>query len=66
MLLFTSIVIYAISLHLVHALPFMKRIVVDPPITSPNVDTIWSPGNSELVTWYDDFSLCQSLYILPT
>jgi len=51
MFLFTSVVLYAISLQLVHALPFVKRIVIDPLITSPNADTVWTPGNSEVVTW---------------
>jgi len=54
MFLFTSIVLYAIVLQLVHALPFEKRIVIAPHITSPKADTVWTPGNEELVTWYDD------------
>jgi hypothetical protein len=64
MFLFTSVVLYAISLQLVQALPFVKRIVIDPLITSPNADTVWTPGNSELVTWYDDLSLCWIVYWL--
>jgi len=51
MFLFTSIVLYATALQLVLALPVVKRIVIDPPITSPNANTVWTPGNSELVTW---------------
>ncbi|KAF8488662.1 hypothetical protein F5888DRAFT_1809525 [Russula emetica] len=50
---FTIIVLYAIALQLVHALPVMnmKRIVIDPPITSPTADTVWTPGSIQLVTW---------------
>ncbi|KAH9955135.1 hypothetical protein BC827DRAFT_1238381 [Russula dissimulans] len=53
MFLFTSIqvVLYAIIIQLVHALPFEKRLVIDPSITSPSADTVWTPGNEELVTW---------------
>ena len=65
MFLFTSIVLYAIALQLVHALPLVKRIVVDPPITSPSANTVWTPGNSELVTWYDDLRCCQNVSNLP-
>ncbi|KAI9443495.1 hypothetical protein H4582DRAFT_1925177 [Lactarius indigo] len=36
---------------LVKALPLTKRIVVSPFITSPAEDTLWTPGNDELVTW---------------
>ena len=64
MFLFTSVVLYAVSLQLVHALPFVKRIVIDPLITSPNADTVWTPGSSELVTWYDNISPCLSVYSL--
>ncbi|KAF8469398.1 hypothetical protein DFH94DRAFT_602351, partial [Russula ochroleuca] len=35
----------------------VKRIVIDPPITNPSADTVWTPGNSELVTWYDDLHI---------
>lgn len=66
MFLFTSIVLYATALQLVLALPVVKRIVIDPPITSPNANTVWTPGNSELVTWYDDIRRCQSMSNLLT
>jgi hypothetical protein len=59
---FTAIVLYAILLQLVHALPVMKRIVVIPLITSPTADTIWTPGSSQLVTWYDDLRSCQHVH----
>ena len=48
-----TVVLYAFALQLVHALPVMKRIVVDPLITSPQANTVWTPGSSQLVTWYD-------------
>jgi hypothetical protein len=51
MFLLTSVVLYAIVLRVVYALPLEKRIVVDPPITSPSPGTVWTPGNTELVTW---------------
>lgn len=53
MLPFMTVVLYAFALQLVHALPVMKRIVVDPLITSPQANTVWTPGSSQLVTWYD-------------
>lgn len=52
MFLLMSVVLYAIVLHVVHALPLEKRIVIDPQITSPNAGTVWTPGETELVTWY--------------
>ncbi|KAI9449834.1 hypothetical protein F5148DRAFT_624021 [Russula earlei] len=51
MFLFTNIVIYAILVQVVHALPLDERIVIAPHITSPNADTVWTPGSDELVTW---------------
>ena len=59
MFLFTTIVLYAIAFQLVHALPVVKRIVISPLITSPKADTVWTPGSSQLVTWYDDIRFCQ-------
>lgn len=56
---FTIIVLYAILLQLAHALPVMKRIVFNPLITSPTADTVWTPGSSQLVTWYDDLRSCR-------
>ncbi|EIM81626.1 uncharacterized protein STEHIDRAFT_22683, partial [Stereum hirsutum FP-91666 SS1] len=29
----------------------VKRIVVDPPITSPDASTVWTVGSSVTVTW---------------
>ena len=55
MFLLTSVVLYAIVLHVVHALPLEKRIVINPQITSPNAGTVWTPGKTELVTWYVGF-----------
>lgn len=55
MFLLTSVVLLSILLHVVHALPFEKRIVIDPTITSPSAGTVWTPGNTELVTWYVGF-----------
>jgi hypothetical protein len=66
MFLFTSIVLYAIALQFAYALPVMKRIVISPTITMPNADTVWTPGTPQLVTWYDDLRLCQSVHNLPT
>ncbi|KAI0289171.1 hypothetical protein BC826DRAFT_1032874, partial [Russula brevipes] len=40
---------------IVRALPLVQRIMIAPQITRPNADTIRTPGNNELVTWYDDF-----------
>ncbi len=51
MFLFTNIILYAIALQLVRALPVVNRIVISPPITSPEADTVWTPGSSQLVTW---------------
>ncbi|KAA1469741.1 hypothetical protein DENSPDRAFT_640884 [Dentipellis sp. KUC8613] len=34
-----------------HAAPFVKRIVVDPPITSPTASTVWTVGDKVNVTW---------------
>ena len=62
MFLFTTVVLYAIILQLVHALPVVKRIVISPPITSPNADTVWTPGKSQLVTWYGNLRFCQLVY----
>jgi len=66
MFLLTSFVLYAFALQLVHALPIVKRIVVSPQVTSPSAGTVWTPGNTEVVTWYVDFcdylpmcTLCQ-------
>ena len=59
---FTAIVFYAIALQIVHALPVMKRIVISPLITSPTADTVWIPGSSQLVTWYDDLRSCHRVH----
>jgi hypothetical protein len=59
---FTAILFYAIALQLVHALPVMKRDVIDPPITSPTAETVWIPGSIQLVTWYDDLRSCQRVH----
>lgn len=64
MFLFTTVVLYAIALQLVHALPVVKRIVISPPITSPNAGTVWTPGKSQLVTWYDDLHFHASVYTI--
>ena len=61
MFLLTSVVLYAIVLHVVHALPLEKRIVINPQITSPNAGTVWTPGKTELVTWYVGF--CDHLVV---
>ncbi len=66
MFLFTSIVLYAIALQFAYALPVMKRIVINPSITMPNANTVWNTGSTQLVTWYDDLRLCQSVHNLPT
>ncbi|TFY71067.1 hypothetical protein EVG20_g1926 [Dentipellis fragilis] len=34
-----------------HAAPLVKRIVVDPPITSPTASTVWTVGDKVNVTW---------------
>ncbi|KAN0118572.1 hypothetical protein V8E52_004995 [Russula decolorans] len=60
---FTAILFYAIALQLVHALPVMKRDVIDPPITSPTAETVWIPGSIQLVTW--DTSLVPSNGTFP-
>ncbi|KAH9977584.1 hypothetical protein BJV74DRAFT_901563 [Russula compacta] len=51
MLLFANVVLYCVAIQVAHALPFVKRIVIDPHITSPDAATVWTPGNDELVTW---------------
>ena len=28
------------------------RDVVDPPITNPTAKTVWTPGDTQTVTWY--------------
>ncbi|TFY80914.1 hypothetical protein EWM64_g3099 [Hericium alpestre] len=35
----------------VHAAPLVKRIVVDPQITTPTASTVWTVGSSVTVTW---------------
>jgi len=57
---FTTVILYAIALQLVHALPLTKRIVISPLITSPKADTVWTPGSSQLVTWYASLRFCGS------
>jgi hypothetical protein len=65
MLPFMTVVLYAIALQLVHALPVMKRIVVNPLITSPQANTVWTPGSSQLVTWYGSIvSVSASVYTI--
>jgi hypothetical protein len=54
MFLLTSFVLYAFALQAVRALPTLKRIVVSPQITKPGAGTTWTPGETDLVTWYVD------------
>ena len=37
---------------LVRAVPLSPRDVYNPPITNPNAQTVWHPGEVQLVTWY--------------
>jgi len=66
MFFLTNIILYVVALQLVHAIPLVKRIVIDPHITSPSAGTVWTPGNTEVVTWYVDFCGCLCTYSLLT
>ncbi|EMD40118.1 hypothetical protein CERSUDRAFT_81416 [Gelatoporia subvermispora B] len=33
------------------AIPVMSRDVVDPPVTNPNAQTVWTVGSTQTVTW---------------
>jgi hypothetical protein len=62
MFLLTSFVLYAtLALQVAYALPLVKRIVVDPPITSPSAGTVWTPGQTQTVTWYEALSNYRAL-----
>ena len=67
MLLFVNVVLCCVAaIQVAHALPHVKRIVIDPHITSPDPATVWTPGNDELVMWYDHLRHCPSMHSLPT
>lgn len=40
-----------LALAAVHAVPLVPRDVYNPPIISPNADTVWGAGSIQTVTW---------------
>ncbi|KZT09363.1 uncharacterized protein LAESUDRAFT_723106 [Laetiporus sulphureus 93-53] len=49
----TYLMIYVLSCLLIHAsaIPLKPRDVADPPITSPDANTVWTAGENVTVTW---------------
>jgi len=38
--------------YMIQSVPFASRTVYDPPITSPNAQTVWMVGETTTVTWH--------------